>query len=164
MSGHRRDYQHGEVIRSVSLRHLTGDRYSVQVDDRSYEVAATRTPDGRVRFTLDGETFAAASAKLGKSLQVRVAGRTWQLAPAAGRGGTTTGGRGIVEAPMTGTIEKLLVQAGDPVERGATVAVLTAMKMEHKLTADIDGVVTELTAEVGVTVDQGTVLARIEPS
>ena len=161
MSGHRRDYQHGEVIRSVSLRHLTGDRYSVQVDDRSYEVAATRTPDGRVRFTLDGETFAAASAKLGKSLQVRVAGRTWQLAPAAGRGGTTTGGRGIVEAPMTGTIEKLLVPAGDPVERGATVAVLTAMKMEHKVVAPKAGEITKVNYFEGERVDMGSALVEI---
>ena len=44
-----------------------------------------------------------------------------------------------------------------------TIAVLSAMKIEHKLTAGIDGVVAELAAAAGATVEQGTVLARIAP-
>lgn len=162
MSRNRWEFAHGDETRSVSLRHISGDHYLVHVGERAYDVLATRLPDGRVRCTIDDETFEADSAAHGDALQVRVAGRTWQLAPAIGRTRADAGGNGIVEAPMTGTIEKVLVARGDKVESGATIAVLTAMKMEHKLTAGIDGVVAEIAAEVGAAVAQGAVLARIE--
>ena len=163
MSAFRRDFVQGDEVVSVTLRHLSGDRYQVRVGDAMHEVEASRLPDGRVRYTIDGETLEADSAKCGRALQVRVAGRTWRLEPAEGRARQAEGGGGVIEAPMTGTVEKVLVEAGERVEEGAPIVVLTAMKMEHKLTAGIAGAVAELNAEVGATVDEGTVLARIEP-
>ena len=163
MSAFRRDFTRGDEVITVSLRHLSGDRYEVRVGDAVHEVEASRLPDGRVRYSLDSKTLEADSAKSGKSLQVRVAGRTWRLEPAEGRARHAESGGGIIEAPMTGTIQQVLVRAGDQVEEGAPVVVITAMKMEHKLTAGIAGAVTELNAEIGATVDEGTVLARIEP-
>lgn len=163
MSAFRRDFVRGQDVVSVTLRHLRGDLYQVHVGDAVHEIEASRLPDGRVRYTLDGQSFEADSAPCGKTLQVRVGGRTWRLDPAGGRARAAEAGGGLIEAPMTGTIGQVLVRAGDRVDEGAPIVVLTAMKMEHKLTAGIAGVVTELRAEVGATVDEGTVLARIEP-
>lgn len=64
---------------------------------------------------------------------------------------------------MTGTVIQVAVEPGQTVELGQTVVVLSAMKIEHKLVAGIAGTVTELNAVVDDTVDQGAVLARIEP-
>ena len=164
MSAFRREFLRGDAVVAVSLRHLSGDRYQVRVGDTVHEVEAKALPDGRVRYVLDGQTFEADSARCGKTLQVRVAGHTWRLDPAEGRAAATEAGGGTIEAPMTGTIGQVLVQAGDQVEEGDPIVVLTAMKMEHKLTAGIAGTVAELDAEVGATVDQGTLLARIEPA
>jgi biotin carboxyl carrier protein len=163
MSATHGEFAHGGERVAVSCRHLRGDQYRVQVGAQSFEVTARALPDGRVRFWLDGRPYEAASAPAGKSLQVRVAGHTWSLQPAAGRARADAKAGTEIEAPMTGTIAAVRVAVGDAVTKGQTVVVLTAMKMEHKLTAGVAGTVAELRAEVGATVEQGTLLVRIEP-
>lgn len=161
MSAFQREFTHdGERLR-VACKHLSGDRYRVHVGERALEVEARALPDGRVRFWLDGQVFEAASATVGKHLQVRVAGHTWSLLPAQGRTASAGEAGGVIEAPMTGTIAMVKVAVGDVVARGDTLVVLTAMKMEHKLVAGIDGTIAELRAAVGATVDQGGLLVRI---
>ena len=160
---YRGEFVHGDAQRRVAVRQLDGARFRVQIDSAVHDVLAEVLPDGRLRCTLDGVAFEADAAPCGKALQVRVDGHTWLLAPARGaRAGAATGS-GTIEAPMTGTVTKVLVRAGERVEVGAPIAVLTAMKMEHKLTTGVAGVVAELSAVEGTTVEQGVVLARIAP-
>ena len=70
----------------------------------------------------------------------------------------------IVSSPIQGTIVSIDVQPGDTVRRGQQVAVLESMKMEHVVTADVAGVVDEVTAEVGSTVAPGEPLLTIAPT
>ena len=139
-------------------------RYLVTIGPRTHEVVADRMPTGGVRFTLGGRTFVADTAPCGKLLQVRVAGHTYLLEPSQGRakvGGDAQAGK-VIEAPMTGTVTKVLVSQGQQVEKGQTLVVLTAMKMEHKLNAGIAGKVVELAAKEGAIVDFGVLLVRLE--
>jgi acetyl/propionyl-CoA carboxylase alpha subunit len=154
----------GQCLR-VQLKSKKGNHYQVQVGDRSYEVEAWALPDGRVRFRLDGRYHEACAARAStfRGTQVRVDGGTWALERyEAGHAAADTIANGVVEAPMTGTVLKLPVAAGADVEVGETVAVLTAMKMEHRLAAGITGQVAEVCVSEGDVVDQGTVLLRIE--
>ena len=64
---------------------------------------------------------------------------------------------------MTGTVMKVQCKVGDVVEADQTLAVLTAMKMEHKLSAGIAGVVRKVAAAEGANVEQGSVLVEVEP-
>ncbi len=77
----------------------------------------------------------------------------------SGHGG---GGSGTVEAPMQGTIVKVLVAQGDTVELGQTLLVLEAMKMENNIVAATDGTVAEVRVSTGQSVGTGDVLAVIE--
>ena len=72
------------------------------------------------------------------------------------------GGSGQVEAPMHGRLVALFAQEGDIVKRGARVAIVEAMKMEHSLTAPRAGRVARIAAAVGVQVRQGARLMTIE--
>jgi 3-methylcrotonyl-CoA carboxylase alpha subunit len=72
------------------------------------------------------------------------------------------GGDGVVRAPMNGKIVATFVEPGQRVKKGARVALMEAMKMEHSLTAPLDGIVTEVTAVAGAQVIEGAILARIE--
>lgn len=65
-------------------------------------------------------------------------------------------------SPMSGTVLRQLVNAGDRVTAGQTLLVLEAMKMEHRVTAPNDGVVTALHVAQGDVVDSGIVLAVVE--
>ncbi|MFE0022741.1 acetyl/propionyl/methylcrotonyl-CoA carboxylase subunit alpha [Amycolatopsis sp. NPDC059021] len=68
---------------------------------------------------------------------------------------------GSLVAPMPGTVVRLGAQVGDTVAAGDPVLWLEAMKMEHRITAPADGVVTALPVTVGQQVEVGTVLAVV---
>jgi acetyl-CoA/propionyl-CoA carboxylase, biotin carboxylase, biotin carboxyl carrier protein len=83
------------------------------------------------------------------------------------RGGGSSGGGGAiasgsVEAPMQGTIVKVLVEVGQVVEVGAGILVLEAMKMENQINAEKAGTVKEIKVVAGDTVGGGDILAVIE--
>ena len=64
-----------------------------------------------------------------------------------------------VTAPLPGKVVKTVVQSGDRVERGATLVVLEAMKMELSVEAPRAGVIEEVAVSEGEQVAEGAVLA-----
>jgi len=54
---------------------------------------------------------------------------------------------------MPGTVTTVKVAAGQKVARGDVVITLEAMKMEAAVRAEIDGEVTEVLVQPGITVD-----------
>jgi len=70
-------------------------------------------------------------------------------------------GAGSLTAPMPGTIARIAVAAGDPVRAGDPLLWLEAMKMQHRVDAPTDGVVTELPVAVGQQIEVGAVLAVV---
>ena len=62
---------------------------------------------------------------------------------------------------MQGTIVKVSVEAGHPVEQGDQLLVLEAMKMENEVKAPVSGEVIELRVQAGDTVSPGDVMAII---
>jgi acetyl-CoA carboxylase biotin carboxyl carrier protein len=67
-----------------------------------------------------------------------------------------------VEAHITGTVWKIEVVVGDPVEEGDTVVILESMKMEMPVEAEDAGVVKEITVEEGQSVSEGDTLVVLE--
>ena len=78
---------------------------------------------------------------------------------AASSGG---GGDGTINAPMQGTIVKVLVNVGDVVEAGQALLVLEAMKMENQISSESGGTVAEVRVASGASVSTGDVLVIIE--
>ncbi len=70
---------------------------------------------------------------------------------------------GSLLAPMPGSVVRVAVEDGARVQRGETVLVLEAMKMQHTISAPTDGVVSDLVA-VGAQVAAGDVLAVVSDS
>jgi geranyl-CoA carboxylase alpha subunit len=79
--------------------------------------------------------------------------------PAAG---ATNSGSGRIQAAMDGAIIDVPVRAGQVVKQGDTLMVLEAMKMEHPVKADRDGVIRDLFAGVGDQVKRNQLLAEVE--
>ncbi|MFB7287105.1 acetyl/propionyl/methylcrotonyl-CoA carboxylase subunit alpha [Actinacidiphila glaucinigra] len=70
---------------------------------------------------------------------------------------------GSLLAPMPGTVVRVAdVAVGDKVAAGQPLLWLEAMKMEHRVAAPADGVLTALHAEAGRQVDVGAVLAVVQ--
>ncbi|MFD3840366.1 5-oxoprolinase/urea amidolyase family protein [Streptomyces sp. NPDC058642] len=72
------------------------------------------------------------------------------------------GGR-IVEAEFTASVWQLNVEPGDEVTAGQPLLALEAMKMESRVHAPMDGVVTEILARPGDQVEAGTALVVLAP-
>ncbi|MGK4594345.1 acetyl/propionyl/methylcrotonyl-CoA carboxylase subunit alpha [Amycolatopsis sp. w19] len=86
-------------------------------------------------------------------------GERERLRSAAG----AAGGAGPVTSPMPGTVLVVKAAAGDVVTAGTPLVVVEAMKMEHTITAPIDGVVSELPVRAGQQVALDETVAVVTP-
>lgn len=64
-----------------------------------------------------------------------------------------------LEAPLRGTILKVLAQEGATVNEGDVLFTLEALKLENEITAPVTGVVAQVLVKEGDSVDTGDVLA-----
>jgi oxaloacetate decarboxylase alpha subunit len=108
--------------------------YTVEVEGKSYTVAVT---DG-------GDVSAIAGASSNASSAAPV----------------TSGGEPIV-APLAGMVVKILVQPGQQVAEGESIAILEAMKMETSVSASAAGQIVEVRAKSGDSVTVGDVLVTL---
>jgi glutaconyl-CoA decarboxylase len=140
--------------------------------------SAGRHTDGAGHYSLlfgtqsfDVHVARAAPSVLGAApvFEVTLAGRTYvvrledeRLHALAGMAGAThEHGEAAITAPMPGLVTRVVAAVGERVERGQTVIVLEAMKMENDLGAPRSGTIHLLTVSQGDTVDQGQVLAMV---
>jgi 3-methylcrotonyl-CoA carboxylase alpha subunit len=65
---------------------------------------------------------------------------------------------------MHGKVLAVLVEKGARVAKGQRVAIIEAMKMEHTLTAPIDGTVADVSVGKDAQVGEGARLILIEPA
>ena len=139
----------------------------VCVGDAAPVPVAARYVGGSLAVTLDGVTRRYRCAQDGAVLWLARDGHTWSVREQepleAARHAEESAG-GPVLSPMPGTVTVVEVTEGQSVEVGQRLVVVEAMKMEHVLTAPVAGVVRELRARAGATVDRDAVLAVVEPT
>ncbi|MDC0666119.1 biotin/lipoyl-containing protein [Nannocystis radixulma] len=160
--------------RELVARVTASDPPVVIVDGVTHEVTAVAGGRSHVRVqgevaqrivTLDDRGLATTAALGGVAFPLDV--RTAQAAArdaalAAGRTGGAGGG--LVKAPMPGRVVRVLVSAGQSVERGAPLVIVEAMKMENELLAAVAGTVKAVHVGEGVAVDAGQALVELDPS
>lgn len=111
---------------------------------------------------IDGRRRRVVIARTRDRIHVAADGHAWVFEPVDDtQGGVRGAGSGAVVAPMPGKVVQVLVAAGDVVVAGQPLVVVEAMKMETTLTAEVDGTVTAVSAEVGAMVDAGAVVVEI---
>ena len=69
-----------------------------------------------------------------------------------------------VQAELTATVWKVVVEQGASVAEGDELVILESMKMEIAVVAPTAGTVTELKVEEEDRINEGDVIAVIEPS
>jgi biotin carboxyl carrier protein len=161
----RRKYTRGGETVTITAERLDGDRWRLDVGERTLELRALPIGDGGLRLiTDDKKSHVVFGVPAGKDYMVRVDGHTYTLSPPAARGAGAGGGSdGTIRAPMTGTVLDVLCREGDVVAAEQTLVVLSAMKMEHKLAAGIAGTVLAVAVAAGATVEQGCEIVVVEP-
>jgi biotin carboxyl carrier protein len=161
MRGHWRD---GERIREVDLTPLGAGRYRVAVDGSEFELAAEPLGGGCWRLTGDGSVTVAEIDTAGDRAFVRLGTLDFVLT----RERTSSGRRrdraagGSLESPMPGVVTRVMVSAGDTVQKGQPLLALEAMKMEHVIRAPGPGRVKAVLAKPGEMVNGGVALVELE--
>ena len=77
--------------------------------------------------------------------------------------GRTIAQEGDATAPISGRVAKILVKEADKVEKGQTIAIVEAMKMENEIHAPISGTVKTIYVKAGDSITPADALLRIEP-
>jgi acetyl-CoA carboxylase carboxyltransferase component len=72
-------------------------------------------------------------------------------------------GHSEIAAPFAATVIAVAHQPDEPVRAGEALVVLEAMKMEHEIVAETPGIVRRVEVDVGQTVEEGQLLAVVEP-
>ncbi|WP_194815424.1 biotin carboxylase N-terminal domain-containing protein [Nocardia sp. XZ_19_385] len=152
------DHDLGSVDLSVDGRPFTvrvngyeGDAVRVRADTADPGVVCVRT---------SGDTISVGSTptvvrRAGEAWTVQVAGVTREVRYAEYRSFGSAAADPEIRSPMPGTVVRLHVETGTPVEKGQLLGVVEAMKMEHELTATHAGIVTVSATEGAViTTDQ----------
>jgi len=78
-------------------------------------------------------------------------------------GDTIDANGGRIVAPMPGAIVQVVVEVGTYVDKGQPLLVMDSMKVETTIAANFDGTVKEIYIGPGDQVQEGTLLAEIEP-
>ncbi len=73
------------------------------------------------------------------------------------------GGGQIISAPMPGLLKAMVVSEGDIVERGTSLCILEAMKMENEIKSPARLLVKRLIARGGTAVEKGAPLVELAP-
>jgi biotin carboxyl carrier protein len=156
-------FQYAEDTCEVNLQRLSDGSYRATIGDRTYTVQAKPIQHGGWLLTIDNHRVLAYTAAQGDRRYVNMLGRNYTLTVLNQRGsrGKAAGGSGDLTAQMPGQVLDVVVAEGDPVERGQTLLILEAMKMEIRVTAPRDGLVKRLLAAKGDVVERGQTLLEI---
>ena len=163
----------GEHDVSVGPTDAEGKRRAT-VDGREYLIETLGTRDGEWRLSVDGRRVTLRAAPSADGTWVAWSGRT-RLVVGALSGLKTEnrkprtslpGGRSAqaVTPTFPSVVVAVLVEIGDEVRRGQELVVVSAMKMESRLTAPRAGTVRAIRASVGASVRPGDELVEIEPA
>jgi len=165
ISSHLRYQVADDLFADVYLRQAAPDVYRITLDESDYEVQWLSDGDeGIARIAIDGIQQTIHYAFLGRGeVAVQLAGQACVLVNqlAFTKGDEGAAGSGTVTAPMHGNVMELMVAVGDIVNVGDTLAVMEAMKMEHRLKAQVAGTVAAVYAEAGEQIAAGSVLLEI---
>ncbi len=159
-------YRAGDRVVSVRVE-PGGGRFRVAVDGRAHDVEVRRAAGGEVDLAIDGRLVRAFVAESGPHRHVKVgdadAVAFRRAETRRERARPQAGGEEALTANMHAQVVAVRVKEGDRVERGQTLVVLEAMKMELRVQAPHAGRVKLVACREGEIVERGRVLLEIVP-
>ncbi len=139
------------------------DGFEMHIGERSYQVQAREINPSTLDMWLDGCYWRIHHAAEGDKRAVALDDNFYHLTRVRHRRKRQAAGEGedTLNATMPGQIIAVLVSAGEVVERGQTLVLMEAMKMELRVVAPHGGRVSNLFVTQGETVERGQTLVEL---
>jgi len=155
--GPEREVEFASVSDSVITASIDGEEISARVE---------RLADGSAMLAIGERRYHIAGLKRGTSLLVAAGAMSAEYQIVEKRRGSHHVGltSPTVDAPMPGTVLKILVKEGALVATNDPLIVLEAMKTETTLSAESPAVIKRVCVQVGQRVDHGATLIELAPA
>jgi len=155
-------YQHDDDVYSVNVERQPDGSVIATIGEHTYHLSAESLSDNVLLLRTDSGQHIAHVAKDGQERFVHVDGTTVTLTvPDQRRSRGRTGASGDLTAQMPGQVREVAVSIGDSVEKGQTLVILEAMKMEIRIAAPDDGTVKAVHVKAGDVVERGQTLVEV---
>jgi biotin carboxyl carrier protein len=148
----------------VGLHRDGPGRFTARVNEQEFVVEAAMIDASTIQLRIGDAGEIAHVVRLGGATHVWIAGEVHVLMSASSAAAIDhrVHLQPKVVAPMPGKVLQVLVQAGQAVGAGDGLAIVEAMKMEHRIAAEAEAVVRVVHVVAGQMVDGGTVLIELD--
>jgi biotin carboxyl carrier protein len=157
-------YQHGGKTYTLTVEPQPDGSYKATMGEKTVIFRAQPIEGGGWLIDWDGARSLAYVAAQGSEWHVHVNGHSYTLTVPDTRTAQqkTAGEGGSLTAQMPGQVIDVRVRPGDAVEKGQTLVVLEAMKMEIRIGAPTAGTVKRVLVNKSDVVERGQLLVEID--
>lgn len=158
-------------VAKINILERNGSQYKVEIDGRIYDLDIEKVESDTYSILLDGKSInmEMIEGDTPNAYKVNTINNYYEIevidAAARYRARSKSkldGGGNVISTPMPGKIVKIPVQEGDQVEKGQTVIIVSAMKMESEYKSAADGIVKKIHVSEGDAVEGHEPLIEIE--
>ena len=140
-------------------------QFKFTINGNNYNVTVNKVDDVVIQVEVNGTPYQVFMDKPAKKPAVKIKRPVQPSIPVTGtqsavRPAGSNSGNAVL-SPLPGMILNINCKVGDKVQKGQTLLVLEAMKMENSIPADHDGIVVEIKVKTGDSVMEGTNLVII---
>lgn len=163
----------GERTAKIEILQQEGSFYKVRIDNKEYNLDIERVSEGIYSVINEGQSLNLEMIQ-GDSIneyKVNTLSNAYELEVIDARTRYLNNTKGelenddnVVMSPMPGKVVRIPVEEGQTVEKGQTVIVISAMKMESEYKAPVNGTVHHILVKEGATIDGHQPLIEIKPS
>ncbi|MFT6866627.1 MAG: biotin carboxyl carrier protein [Cyclobacteriaceae bacterium] len=126
------------------IKHLLDNQYLAYHDDQVYEIDVISSADGSYQLKINGVAVDAEVIDHQKQI-LKDLGMSNMMAEEV---------IDEIKSPMPGTIIDIVCKQGDSVNKGDTILILEAMKMENVIKSPAPGIIMEIKVTIGQNVEK----------
>ncbi len=156
-------YQYGSETFTIQLELLSDGSYLARIGEREIRFYAQQNLNGQWLIQHQGKQIPLYTASEDDRRYVQVNGThyTLEAVDTRKRRRGSSGSSGDLTAQMPGQVVDVLVETGATVEKGQTLLILEAMKMEIRVSVPMAGEVKVIHVSAGDVVERGQVLIEV---
>jgi len=155
----------GAAEREVEILAIVDSMVTTRIDGEEMSASLTMLTDGSAMLAIGDHRYRIIGHRQRNTVVVAADAMSAEFHIVEGRRGAHHGGLSspTVDAPMPGTVLKILVAEGARVAANEALIVIEAMKTETTLSAESDAVIKRVHVQVGQRVDHGATLIELGP-